>query len=65
MLWVLESTMDWAWAASEAAGTLPLLDCEALDSGLRTSSLVMWKVESDILMVVLVVVVGSERKLVT
>jgi hypothetical protein len=48
---VLESTMDWALAASESAGTLPLLDWEALDSGLRTSSLVMWKVLSDMLVV--------------
>lgn len=31
------------------AGTSPLLAAEALDSGLRTSSFVMWKVFSDML----------------
>jgi hypothetical protein len=33
---------------------VPLLDWEALDSGFLMSSLVMWKVASDILVVVLV-----------
>ncbi len=40
------------WAGSDSEGMSPPDLCETLDAGLRMSSRVLWKVSSDILMVV-------------
>ena len=40
------------WATSESAGTLPLFFRETWDSALRRSSRVVWKVDSDMVVVI-------------
>jgi len=36
-----------SWDGSDSEGTLPSFFCETLDSALRMSSRVVWKVDSD------------------